>query len=96
MSAERRLVSSPVRRSVKNPGDSRTRCANRSSPQLRDHPLGRRRQQIDLNEVEQRLDREERQQSKCDPVEQVAFAEMNAASSRCRTICGNASAECRR
>ena len=30
-SAERRLVSSPVRRSVKKPGDSRTRCANTSS-----------------------------------------------------------------
>jgi hypothetical protein len=30
-SADSRLVSSPVRRSVKKPGDSRTRCANTSS-----------------------------------------------------------------
>ena len=73
-SAESRLVSSPVRRSVKNPGDSRTRCANTSSRSLAIDALRRGREQVDLDEIHRALQREQRDQPERDPVEQRAVA----------------------
>ena len=59
MSAVSRLVSSPVRRSAKKPGDIAEQPAEQVPPQPGHHPLSDRAQQIGLREVEQGLDAEE-------------------------------------
>src|SRR3954453_1657728 len=41
--------------------------------ELSDHAFGRRREQVDLNEIHQALEREQRDQAERDPVEQTAI-----------------------
>ena len=71
-SADSRLVSSPVRRSVKYAGDRRIRWANRSS---RSRAITRSAvdvEDVHLHEIHRALDREQAEESQREPVEQVA------------------------